>query len=60
VNKNGNRLDKGEVHRTFYALSRHLGLRAAGATCGPRLHDLSECRVQENAESHPDSLSGAP
>jgi integrase len=40
VNKNGNRLDKGEVHRTFYALSRHIGLRAVGATCGPRLHDF--------------------
>jgi integrase len=28
VNKNGNRLDKGEVHRTFYTLSRQTGLRA--------------------------------
>jgi integrase/recombinase XerD len=40
VNKNGNRLDKGEVHRTFYALSRQIGLRAPGASRGPRLHDL--------------------
>src|SRR5262245_4014166 len=31
VNKNGNRLDKGEVHRMFYLLSRQTGLRAAGA-----------------------------
>jgi hypothetical protein len=28
VNKNGNRLDKGEVHRAFYILSRQIGLRA--------------------------------
>ena len=40
VNKNGNRLDKGEVHRTFYALSRQIGLRAADASRGPRLHDF--------------------
>ena len=40
VNKNGNRLDKGEVHRTFYALSRKIGLRAVDASRGPRLHDF--------------------
>ena len=40
VNQNGNRLDKGEVHRTFYALSRQIGLRAPSASHGPRLHDL--------------------
>ena len=40
VNKNGNRLDKGEVHRTFYALSRKIGLRAEDASRGPRLHDF--------------------
>jgi integrase/recombinase XerD len=28
VNKNGNQLDKGEVHRAFYTLSRQIGLRA--------------------------------
>jgi integrase/recombinase XerD len=39
VNKNGNRLDKGEVYRTFHALSRQIGLRAAGVSRGPRLHD---------------------
>ena len=27
VNKNGNHLDKGEVHRAFYILSRQIGLR---------------------------------
>jgi len=40
ANKNGNRLDKGEVHRTFYILSRQIGLRAVGASRGPRLHDF--------------------
>jgi integrase/recombinase XerD len=40
VNKNGNRLDKGEVHRTFYKLSRQIGLRAVDASRGPRLHDF--------------------
>jgi integrase/recombinase XerD len=36
----GNRLDSGDVHRTFYALSRQIGLRGASASHGPRLHDL--------------------
>ena len=40
VNQNGNRLDKGEVHRTFYALSRKVGLRTPSASHGPRLHDI--------------------
>jgi integrase/recombinase XerD len=40
VNKNGNRLDKGEVHRSFYTLSRQIGLRAVNARRGPRLHDF--------------------
>jgi integrase/recombinase XerD len=40
VNKNGNHLDKGEIHRTFYALSRQIGLRAVDASHGPRLHDF--------------------
>jgi integrase/recombinase XerD len=40
VNKNGNRLDKGEIHRMFYILSRQIGLRAAGGGRGPRLHDF--------------------
>ncbi len=40
VDKNGNRLDKGEVHRTFYALSRQIWLRAVNASRGPRLHDF--------------------
>ena len=40
LNKNGKRLDMGEVHRTFYLLSRQIGLRAVGASRGPRLHDF--------------------
>jgi integrase len=40
VNKNGNRLDKGEVHRAFYLLSRQIGLREVDASRGPRLHDF--------------------
>jgi integrase/recombinase XerD len=36
----GNRLDLGDIHRTFYALSRQIGLRGATATRGPRLHDM--------------------
>jgi integrase len=40
VNKNGNRLDKGEVHRAFYTLSRQIGLRGVNASRGPRLHDF--------------------
>jgi integrase len=40
LNKNGNRLDKGEVHRAFYTLSRQIGLRAVDASRGPRLHDF--------------------
>src|SRR5260370_2575327 len=40
VNKNGNRLDKGEVHRAFYGLSRKIGFRAAGGSRSPRVHDF--------------------
>ena len=40
VNQNGSRLDKGEVYRTFSALSRQIGLRAPSASHGPRLHDF--------------------
>lgn len=40
VSNRGTRLDLGRVHRTFYALSRQTGLRARGASKGPRLHDF--------------------
>ena len=36
----GNRLDVGDIHRTFYALSRQIGLRGATASRGPRVHDM--------------------
>ncbi len=40
VSNRGTRLDISRVHRTFYALSRQIGLRAPGASKGPRLHDF--------------------
>ena len=40
VSSRGNRLDNGQIHRAFYALSRQIGLRDASASHGPRLHDL--------------------
>jgi integrase/recombinase XerD len=40
VSKRGNRLDGAEVRRTFYALSRKIGLRGPSDSHGPRLHDL--------------------
>jgi integrase len=36
----GNRLDGGDIRRTFYALSRQIGLRGSSDRQGPRLHDL--------------------
>ena len=36
----GNRVDGGEIHRTFYTLSRQIGLRGPSDHRGPRLHDL--------------------
>jgi integrase len=36
----GNRLDVGDIHRTFYTLSRQIGLRGATDSRGPRLHDM--------------------
>ena len=38
--KTGARLDAGEVRRTFYRLSRLIGIRGASASHGPRLHDF--------------------
>jgi len=38
----GNRLDSGDIHRTFYALSRQIGLRGPSDHRGPRLHDLRQ------------------
>ena len=36
----GNHLDIGDIHRTFYRLSRQIGLRGEVASHGPRLHDF--------------------
>ncbi len=36
----GNQLDGGEIHRTFYTLSRQIGLRGPSDRHGPRLHDF--------------------
>jgi integrase len=36
----GNRLDGGDIRRTFYGLSRRIGLRGPSDHHGPRLHDL--------------------
>ena len=33
-------MDQARLHRTFYALSRSIGLRGADASSGPRLHDF--------------------
>lgn len=40
VSSRGNRLDGGDIRRTFYAVSRQIGLRGVAAHHGPRLHDL--------------------
>lgn len=40
VNCRGKKLDQAQVHRTFYELSRAIGLRGATASHGPRLHDF--------------------
>jgi integrase len=36
----GNRLDGGDIRRTFHAVSRQIGLRGPSDHHGPRLHDL--------------------
>ena len=36
----GNRLDNGDVHRTFYRISRQIGLRGPDDSHRPRLHDF--------------------
>lgn len=40
VNCRGKKLDQAQVHRTFYELSRAIGLRGEKARHGPRLHDF--------------------
>jgi len=40
VSSSGHRLDGADIRRTFYALSRQIGLRRPSDSHGPRLHDL--------------------
>jgi integrase/recombinase XerD len=40
VTNRGTRLDTNDIHRTFYRLSRQIGLRGQNESHGPRLHDL--------------------
>ena len=40
VTRTGNQLDGGDVRRTFYSLSRKVGLRGQDDSRGPRLHDF--------------------
>jgi integrase len=40
VSSSGHRLDGADIRRTFYALSRQIGLRGPADHHGPRLHDL--------------------
>ncbi len=40
ISNRGNRLDGAQVHRTFYFLSRQIGLRGQKSSRGPRLHDF--------------------
>jgi integrase len=63
----GNRLDGGEIRRTFYLLSRQIGLRGPSDSRGPRLHDMRHgfasktllrwYRAGENAEQRLPILS---
>jgi integrase/recombinase XerD len=40
VSSRGNRLSSAQIHTTFYAVSRRVGLRGIRDSYGPRLHDL--------------------
>lgn len=67
VSNRGNRLDGGEIRRTFYQLSRQIGLRGPSESHGPRLHDMRHgfasttllrwYRAGENAERRLPALS---
>lgn len=48
ISSSGNRLDRGQIHRAFYTVSRQIGLRGESDSHGPRLHDMrhySESRI---------------
>ena len=54
VSEHGKQMDQARLHRTFYTLSRSVGLRGANASHGPRLHDFrhnSESRIIPSAAS---------
>ncbi|MFA6921136.1 MAG: tyrosine-type recombinase/integrase [Gallionella sp.] len=40
VTQTGHQLDGGDVRRTFYSLSRQIGIRGTNDSHGPRLHDF--------------------
>jgi integrase/recombinase XerD len=40
ITSHGHHLDTGDIHRTFYKLSRQTGIRGATDSHGPRLHDF--------------------
>lgn len=40
VSSRGNHVDGADVRRTFYALSRQIGLRGESDSHGPRIHDM--------------------
>jgi integrase/recombinase XerD len=42
ISRRGTRLEPSRVRRTFYTLSQRTGLRAPGASHGPRLHDFRQ------------------
>ncbi len=45
VNRYGNRLDKGEVHRTFFKRSRQIGLRAVDEVWAAPARFSASCRL---------------
>ena len=54
VTRTGNPLDGADVRRTFYSLSRQVGLRGQDDSHGPRLHDFrhnSESRIIPSSAS---------
>ena len=55
----GNRLDSGDIHRTFYALSRQIGLRGPSDNRGPRLHAMRQNAESRKMPSDSPSVSGS-
>jgi integrase/recombinase XerD len=61
VSSRGNRLDAGDIHRTFYALSRQIGLRGPirPSWLSPARH-APACRLSDYAESGEVALPPSP